>query len=337
MKKIFNIIKATVLIFILLVTTQCAENKLEETPADENYPFRLILDADEGGDLADTEDYDLEVTFADFIGELPEETVTVNYSITNLTDDMIDAVSIDEIVYEDEDGDEHSLDFTASVDGLTGTITLNDPDTGTIPESFEIVFTLPGVEETFFAAGSFTFSLSNLVAGGANMILGTPYEFDYEVLDHELAGSWKYEIETEEQLNAFKDVFASLSPELETLEFVDILNGTSLEVEAEFEFEELNLKLAYSDTNNEEVEIEIEGDYDFEEGELEVEGSHLIIGDDGEIEDELDYSIEAAYEIDELNSLLTLQLFVILDEDHFKQGDELFFSEAGALFTFEKD
>jgi len=321
------------LIGFVLASTGCVDNKLDVEPKDENFPFQLTLDTDEGGDLADAEDYGLEVKFADFIGDLPGATITVDYEISDLTDDMVGVVVIDEIVYEADD-EEFTLDFTPSADGLTGTITLNDPVTGEIPESFELVFKLPGEEEVFFAAGSFKFSLSNLQAGDENVILGTPYEFEYEVLDHELAGSWKYEIDNESDFDALKEVFASISPELDELEYADVLSGV-LEVEVEFEYSEVNIKIVFEDLASEEVEIEIEGEYDFEDGEIEFEGSHLIIGDDGEIEDELDFIIEAEYTI--IADELDMTFFKIIDEDNYEEGEELFLSDTGSVFTFEKD
>jgi hypothetical protein len=325
--------KYTAYVLLTFVIASCANNELAVEPNDENFPYRLVLDADEGGDLADAEEYGLEIKFADFIGDLPKGTITIDYEISDLTDDMVGSVEIDEIVYEVDD-EEFELDFTPSADGLSGTITLNDPVTGEIPEAFEVVFKLPGEEEVFFAEGGFKFSLSNLQAGDANVILGTPYEFEYEVLDHELAGSWKYEIDNESDFDALKEVFASISPELEDLEYADI-SGGELEVEFEFEYAEVNIKIVFEDLASEEIEIEIEGEYDFEDGEIEFEGSHLIIGDDDEIEDELDFAIEAEYFIvvDELE----LTFFKVIDEDNYEEGDELFVSDSGSIFTFEKD
>jgi hypothetical protein len=316
----------------LFLATACVDNQLDTKPKSTNYPFRLVLDAEEGGDLADAEEYGLEIKFADFIGDLPDETVTVDYEIADLSGDMIGSVRIDKIMFENDD-EEVELDFTASEDGLTGTITLNLPD-DELPESFEVVFLLPGVEEEFYAEGGFTFTLSNLQAGKANMILGTPLEFEYEVLDHELAGSWEYEIESEEELNSFKEIFGSLNHELEALEFSDVLEGESIEVEIEFEFEEANITITYVNDAEDEIEIEIEGEYDFEEGELELEGSHLIVDENGVIEDELDFIVEAEYQLGE--GLVAIKFLKVIDEDNFEDGEELFLSESGAEVIFEK-
>jgi hypothetical protein len=310
----------------------CAENDLAVKPQKENFPFRLVLDAEEGGDSPDAEDYGLEVAFADFIGDLPTETTTIDYVISNLTDDMIGAVTIDAVVYEIDD-EEFELDFTASPNGLSGTITLNNPTTGEIPESFEIIFTLPGEEGTTFAEGSFTFSIQNLQTGNANVILGDQTEFTYEVVDHELAGSWELVLENAADLEAFQAVFASISANLADLSFDDVKEGEFIEVDIEFEFEEAAITITYINEEDEEVEIEIEGEYDFEDGELTLEGSHEIIGDDGEVEDELDFILEAGYSLDA--DEITITFLKVIDEDNFDAGEELFADEVA--FTFKKD
>jgi len=329
--KFIKILSNTFLVGLFMMLASCADNTLDVEPLVENYPFRLILDTDEGGDLPDAEDYGLEIKFADFIGDLPSAVVTVDYEISNLTDDMIGNVSIDEIVAEVDD-EEYELDFTASANGLSGTITLNLPD-GSLPESFEVVFKLPGEEEVFYASGSFKFSLSNLQAAGANIILGTPDEFEYEILDHELAGSWKMEITNEDELDAFKEIFGPINADLGALEFSDVMEGESIEVEFEFEFDEMKIVLVYLDLDGEEVEIEIEADYDFDDGELELEGSHIILGDDGEPEDELDFIIESEYSIE--GSILTITFLKVIDEDNFKDGEELY--AGSGVSVLEKD
>lgn len=326
--------KIHIILFALCFTAlSCAENDLAVSPLNKNFPIRLLLDAEEGGDLPDAEDYGLEVAFADFVGDLPNETVTVDYVLSDLTDDMIGAVSIDAIVYEVDD-EEFELDFTAAANGLTGTITLNDPTTGEIPESFEIIFILPGEEDVIFAEGSFTFTLQNLQANGANITLGDQTQFEYEVLDHELAGTWTLSLDDAGDLANFQEVFASISADLADLSFEDVKAGESIEVTWEFEYAEANITLTYINTDNEEIEMEIEGEYDFEDGELVLEGSHLIIGDDGEVEDELDFILEAGYEED--GSEITITFLKLIDEDNYADGEELFVSE-GISFTFEKD
>jgi len=317
-----------------LLTSRCADNTLDVEPLADNFPFRLILDTDEGGDLGDAEDYSLEVKFADFIGELPEATFSVDYEISDLSGDMIGVVEIDKIVFEDDD-EEYELEFTKGADGLTGTIILNDPITGKIVEEFEVIFKLPGEEGVFFAAGNFKFSLSNPQSSGANIIIGSPYEFEYEVLDHELAGKWAIEIDNEDDFNSFKEVFGPINADLDAVEFSDVMNGEVIEVEVEFEYAEMKITLVFINVDGEEVEIEIEADYDFDEddGELELEGSHLIYGDDGEIEDELDFIVEAEYSI--LGDILTIRFLKVIDEDNFADGEELFSGEVA--LSMEKD
>lgn len=330
--KIYSIMSKSLMLASLLVVFACADNSLDVEPLSQDYPLRLVLGTDEGGELPDAEDYGLDIQFADFVGDLPAATVTVDYEISDLTDDMINKVSIDEIIVEVED-EEYKLDFTASVDGLTGTITLNLPD-GTLPEEFEVVFRLPGEEGIFFASGSFKFSLSNLQAGNANIILGTPYEFEYEVLDHELAGSWKMEIYSEDDFNSFKEIFGPLNADLDALEFSDVITGEAIEVVFEFQYEEMNITLVYINQDGEETEIEIESEYDFDEGELELEGSHVILGDDGEPEDELDFLISAGYSI--TGDILTIEFLKVIDEDNFEEGEELY-AGTGISIELEKD
>lgn len=337
--------KKHIYFLFILLSIACADNDLAVDPKTENYPFRLIVDTDEGGDLPSAEDYDLEITFADFIGELPDAPITVHYEISDLEDDMVGVVSVDKIVYEVEVEDcvyERELEFTSSADGLTGTIAVvPDEDLGTIPESFEIVFVLPGLEET---EGKFTFSLTELETED-NVILGAPTVFEYEVLDNDVAGEWELELSTEEAFENFKLVFGPLNDELGGLSFEDITG----KVTAEFEYGEMKFVIGLVEeeevttcengdveTETVTIEIEIEAEYDAEDGELEFEGSHFIIGDDGEVSDELDFIIEAAYDLDEENEL-TITFFKVIDQDAYTEGEELFFNETGLTFTFEKD
>lgn len=332
------------LVFFFAVITGCADNELDEEPLDDQYPFRLILDSEEGGDLPDAEDYDLEVTFADYTGTLPKETITVDYAITDAEGDMT-GVTIDKIVYEveiDECVYERELSFTSAEGGLSGTITIApDPDLGTVPESFEVVFVLPGAA----TEGEFAFELSNLESSG-EVILGKPEVFRYEVLDNDVAGEWELVLETEEAFEAFKEVFGPIIPGLDQLSFAEITG----KVTAEFEYEEMTFVFELAEeeevtacedgeTETEIVnkELELEAEYEAEDGELVFEGSHLIIGDDGEVEDELDFIIEAGYEVNEVEGTVTFTFLKVIDEDNFKEGEELFGKEAGVSFTFTKD
>lgn len=331
--------------FLLVVVFgwSCVDNDLDVYPNDENFPLQLVLDTDEGADLPNAEDYALEVAFADHIEDMPGQALTLHYAIEDLEGDMAGHVVIDKIIYEYEDDDcvfERELEFTAEGDGTSGTITVHvDNDLKTVPESFEIVFTLPGEDNT---EGSFSFTLSEL-SGGNKVILGAPLTFEYEVLDTEVAGEWKMEIASEQDFEQFKAVFGPISPSLEKLSFEDITG----EVTAEFEFGEMKFVVELAaeeevttcedgemETEIEHLEIEIEADYDADDGELALEGSHLILGDDGEIEDELDFQIKATYAVD---GTLTIVVLKVIDEDHFEEGDELYADEAGATFTFEKD
>lgn len=334
------------LFLVLLVITGCVDNELQQSPNDDHYPFRLILDADEGGSLPDEEDYSLEVKFADYIGSLPAQSITVDYQIFDLEDDMRGEVKIDKIIYEVEKNDctfERELPFSSSGDNLTGTITIApDADLGTVPESFEIVFTLPGKDDT---EGKFSFRLSNLKAPG-NTILGTPLEFEYETLDNDVAGEWELEIKSKEQFEQFKLVFAPLNHELEALAFDDI-TGT---ITAEFGFEEMTFTIELeeeeevtvcengdTETEIENKELEIEAEYEAEDSELILEGSHLIIGKDGEVEDELDFMVESEYHVDEEDEEIEITFFAVIDEDNFAKGKELFSHTNGISFTFKKD
>jgi hypothetical protein len=337
MKKI-NIIS----VCMMVLFASCGDNDLGINPKNENYPFRIVFDTDEGGDLPEAEDYEIEIKFADYLGSLPGKPVTLQYAINDTEGDMVDAVNIDKIIYEVEMNDcvyERELDFT--VNGLTGTITLAvDEDLGTVPEAFEVVLTLPGLENT---EGGFVFEITS-VQTEDNVILGMPAAFEYAVLDNAVAGEWELEIATEEAFEEFKEVFGMLNAELQTLEFTDI-TGT---VKAEFEFGEMKLVIELVETEEiteckdgeEETEIvhkelEIEADYEAEDGELAFEGSHVIDDDGAEVE--LDFIVDAAYEIIEETGEISVTFFKIVDEDNYEAGEELFASQDGIVFVFSKD
>jgi hypothetical protein len=331
---------------VALVAFNCADNTLDEEPFDDNFPFHLVLDAEEGGDIPHAEDYAVELKFADYLPDLdlPNTTITLAYEITDVAVDMVGIVSIDKIIYEVEVDDcvyERELDFTASADGLSGVITIPpDPDLGSVPESFEIVFVLPGSEDT---EGGFKVEFSNLQSS-ENLLLGSPNVFEYSILDNDVAGEWELEIETEEDFERFKEVFGPLNSELESLNFEDITGKLT----AEFEFEEMRFVLELVETEEvttcedgeteTEIEnkvIEIEAAYDEEDSEVEFEGSHEIINDEGLVEDELDFIAEAGYDRDD--ETLVITFFSIIDEDNYKEGEELFSAEEGVIFSFKKD
>jgi len=334
------------LIFTFLIG--CVDNSFEELPLDDNYPFRLVLDAEEGADLPDAEDYGIDIKFADYLPDLdlPNTPITIGYKLSNLEDDMVGNVAIDKIVYEVELDDcvyERELDFTASTDGLTGTITLApDSDLGSVPTEWEVIVTLPGTDE---ASGSFTFELTSLESTD-NVLLGTPAAFEYEVLENELAGEWELEISSEEEFESFKEVFGILNADIQELSFDDITG----KIKAEFEFEEMKFEIELVETEEvttcedgeTETElvnkiIEFEAEYESEEGEFVFEGSREILNDNGLVEDELDFILEGAYELNDMQESVTLVFVKLIDEDNYEDGDELFLSEDGILFTFIKD
>lgn len=337
-KKIYQI-----LIFASVLTLAgCADNELDVTPNDSNFPFQLIVDTDEGGDLADAEDYGLEIKFADYLGELPSETITLYYDIEG-EDSFENVVAIDKVVYEVEIDDcvyERELDF----DPIAKTITvISDSDLGTVPEAFEVVFLLPGTDDT---EGNFEFTIIDLQSTNKNIIVGEPSAFEYEVLDNDVAGEWVWELSSEDDLESFKDVFSVVSPDLADLAFEDILEDDGVRIiRIQFEYGEMKfeIELAEEETVCEEGEseienkqLEIEAEYEAEDGELILEGSRSILNeDDGEIEDELDFIVIAIYEINEADQSITITFQKIIDEDNYEEGDELF--AATSIFTFIKD
>lgn len=333
MKKIAIIYSVIVMAMSLV---GCVDNDLDVTPNDAAFPFRIILDNDEGADLPDAEDYGLEITFADYIGKLPDGNVTLTYEIEG-KDSFEDAVEIDKVVYEVEIGDctyERELSFNPATKTIVVT---KDTDLGGLPSSFEIQFALPGENDS---EGGFEFKLIGIQAGTQNIVIGEPRAFEYEVLDNEVAGEWELELKTAKEFERFQDLFGSISNELKEISFDDITGS----VKVEFEFKEMKFEIELKEeeevcedgeTDTENKVIEIEAEYDAEDGELKLEGSHLIIGDDGEVEDELDFELEANFEIDRIKDTITFLFLKIIDEDNFEEGEELFAGEES--FTFEKD
>ncbi|NJM24782.1 MAG: hypothetical protein HC859_03940 [Bacteroidia bacterium] len=325
-------------IFLLILTgaMSCADNNLDVLPDEGAFPFQLVLDTDEGGDLADAEDFGLEVKFADYLGDLPQDDIIISYALEG-EDAFEGVVAIDKVVYvyEDEGGCEweRSLAFNA----VDGTITLTkDADTGELPTEFEVVFALPGEDDT---EGTFTFELTG-VQSDANVAIGGISTFEYEVLDNEVAGEWVLELTNEEDFERFKSVFSVVSSELSNTAFDDITGKVTIEfeykemkIEVELKEEEESCEDGELETGNKTIEIEAE--YDAEDGELVLEGSYLILGDDGEPEDELDFVLSAEYSLDELSGTILIKTLNIVDEDHFEEGDELFAGEED--FVFERD
>lgn len=336
-KKLYKIVVALSAFAII----SCADNDLSVKPNDDNFPLQLIVDTDEGGDLADAEDFGLEIKFADFIGDLPTETITLSYEIEG-EDSFEGEVEIDEVIYEVEVDDctfERELDF----DNEAKTITITaDEDLGSLPEAFEVVFKLPGNDDT---EGGFKFTITSVQSTNASITIGEPSEFEYEVLDNEVAGEWVWEFETEEEFKEFKETFEVISPDLAELSFDDILEDDGVRaIVAQFEFGEMKFEIELAEeeevcedgeTETDNKQIEIEAEYEAEDGELVLEGSHFIIGNDGEIEDELDFIIEAEYELNEDEETISITFKKIIDEDNYEEGEELVATPIS--FTFKKD
>lgn len=337
-----NKIYKLVLIGSLFLAVSCADNALDVTPKDANFPFQLILDTDEGGDLADAEDYGIEIKFADYLGNLPSETITLSYAI-EAEDSFEGIVEIDKVVYEVEIDDcvyERELAF----DPIAKTITVvQDQDLESLPESFEVIVLLPGADDT---EGGFSFTITSIQSSNTNIVVGEPSTFDYEVVDNDVAGEWIWELTSADDFESFKEVFAIVSPDLAELNFEDILEDEGVRtIRVQFEYGEMKFELELAeeeeicedgelDTENKQLEIEAE--YDAEDGELVLEGSRLVLNeDDGEIEDELDFIVEASYEIDEESGHIVLTFVKVIDEDNYEEGEELFTGVRS--FTFIKD
>jgi hypothetical protein len=342
-----NYIPKIFLLLALASMVRCADNSFEDYPKDDEFPFQLILDSEAGSELADAEDLNVEIKLADYLPDrkLPNRPVTLKYSITDLEGDMIGNVVIDKIVYEVELNDctyEREIEFTSDANGLTGTINITaDDDLGSIPESFEIIFTLPGLDET---EGEFKVEFFDLQSS-ENIQLGFPNVYEYEVLDNDIAGEWETELMSSEEFDNFKAVFGSISPELEKLKFEDITG----KVKAEFEFEEMKFVLELTETeeittcedgeSETEIEnkvIEIETEYDAEDGEIKFEGTHITLNDEGLTKNELDFIMEAAY-TNNPDETVTYSFFSVIDGDNFSEGEELFRNDDGISFTFVKD
>jgi hypothetical protein len=325
----------------------CADNTLDVKPLDENFPMQLVLDADEGAALPNAEDYGVEVKFADLLPtvELPNSAIEIRYSITDVEGSMENVVAIDKIVYEVELDDcvyERELAFTASADGLSGTIILApDADLETVPEAFEVVFTLPGLDDT---EGGFVFELTNL-STTENLLLGSPAVFEYEVLANDVAGEWELEIDTEEEFQNFQKVFGTISLDIAALEFADITGS----IKVEFEYEEVKFEIELVETEEvttceegetqtevENIVLEIEAGYSAEDGEFELEGSYELETDDGVVE-ELDFLIEGTYLLNEAEAAITFTFLLVVDEDNFEEGEELYASPTGTTFVFNRD
>ncbi|UXX77674.1 hypothetical protein N7E81_09870 [Reichenbachiella carrageenanivorans] len=320
-------------IFLLAAITflaACAKDEPEVEINDTDFPYRLVID-EEGADLADAEDYKIEISFADYLDELPSSPITLTYTLSG-EDDFVN-VAIDEVlyIYEDEDC-EFEREITFDDQSITIPV---DANLGTVPEEFEIVvaFNLPGSEAS---DGSFKLAITSIDTQ-ENVVVNDLSEFEYEILDNDLAGEWVLDLD-ETGFTDLKAVFGSISSDLNDLSFSEITG----EVKFEFEFEEMKIEIELieeenvtscengeTETETENLIVEIEADYAAEEGELEMEGS--FFNDEGE---EIDFISEAAYEISGDNLTLTF-VKVIDSDDHFQEGDELF--DGSKVFNLTKD
>lgn len=212
---------------------------------------------------------------------------------------------------------------------------------GSVPEEFEVVVTLPGGE----SSGSFIFEIT-AIETTLPVLLGSPRAFEYAVLDNEAAGEWEFEFNSDEEFESFKEIFGHLNADIDALSFSEI-TGT---VKAEFEFGEMKFEIELVETEEitscedgeTETEIvnkviEFEAEYEVEDGEFVFEGSREILNDNGLVEDELDFVLEGTYEVDEESGAIRFIFLTLIDEDNFESGEELFASETGVSITFNKD
>jgi hypothetical protein len=310
---------------ILLLTAAlsllaCNALEPEVVPNDDNYPFRLLLDEDEGADLPDAEDYGVEITFADYLGELPTQEFELTYEIKDASGSFVGAVEIDEVLYTVEIDDceyERELSFTSS-----SILVAVDPELGTVPEAFEVVLTLPGLDDT---EGGFVFEVTG-ISGIANVLLNETMVFEYEVLENDLAGEWVATLDAA-TLTALQDIFGPVSYDLTQLD----LSETAGELVVEFDFAEMKLEIELlseeevceeGDTEMEAEVLEVEAEYGAEAGEFELEGSYWVTEDDGTEVEELDFIYDGTYTLD--GDQLTLTFLTGIGEDNFETGDELY-------------
>lgn len=312
-------IKNTIWAAFTLLLGACALDEPEVKVQDENFPFRLLID-EEGADLADTEDYGIEISFADYLGELPANAITLTYELSGEGD--FAGATIDEIIYEYEDDD---CVFVREVAFTENTITIPvDTDLGTVPEAIEIVVLMNESGE-FATDSEFTLEITDL-SSPDNVLFSDANAFTYEILDNDLAGAWVLQLRNEAEFVSFQEVMGTISTDLSALSFDEITGDVKLE----FEFEEMKIEIELKEeeevtecedgeveTEIENLVIEIEADYDAEDGELELEGSYF-----NEDDEELDFIIEAEYEL--MRGRSTIIISTIIDEDQFETGDELF-------------
>ncbi len=312
------------------LVSACAFNDPELEIQDTNFPLRMEID-EEGADLADAEDFKIGIAFADYIGDLPTNEITLTYTLEGEGD--FTGVAIDEVVYEYENDDdcvwEREIAFTSS------TITIPvDADMGTVPEEFEIVVAFNIGEDA--PDGGFELQITGIQSSD-NVLFSDANTFEYEILENDAAGKWLIELD-ESTFENFKSVFGILSEDLAETAFAD----TEGEIAIEFEFEEMKFEIELTEqeevseceegeveTSMENLVIEIEADYDAEDGELVFEGSYF--DEDGE---ELDFVLEAEYVINE-DGDMEIEFTSIIGEDNYEDGDELY--TGSQSFLLKKD
>jgi len=312
----------------LLVGVACTDSEPEIEINDTNFPFRLQFGNKEGADLPDAEDYDVEIEFADFLGDLPSDKIVLTYSLSGEGD--FAGIAIDEVAYEYEDENLECVFIReASFDGNTITIPV-DADLGTVPEKIEIVltFNLTGDEAT---EGTIEFEITDLTTN-ADVLFNAISTFEYEILDNDLAGEWVF-VFNESSYDEFVAVLGIVSTDLVELDKATI--NEDMEMVVEFEFEEMKFEIETTETESKcedgetedsEIAVEIEANYEAEDGEFEFEGEY--VNEDGEA---LDYLMTGEYTIDEETGNLTLTITKIINED----GDVIF-DDTYAL-TLERD
>ena len=302
----------------------CALHEPEITANDADFPYRLEFDETEGGDLADAEDFGIEIKFADYLGDLPTSAIELSFVLQGEGD--FANVSVDEVLYVYEEDDcEFEREITVSGNTLILPV---DPDLGTVPEEFEVViaFNLPADEAT---DGGFTFQITG-ISGAEGVLFNTADTFEYALLGHAAAGAWELEFSTEAEFLAFQETFGLLSADLAELSFTDITGSMAVEfdfAEVKFEIELVETEEVEScedgevavETENLMVEIEAEYDLDDEDFVIEFEGDYF-----NEDAEELGFIAEARYSIDEVTGQLVLEFTKIIGEDNYEEGDELF-------------
>lgn len=324
-------VKNTILAGFTLLLGACALDEPEVKVEDNDFPFRLLID-ELGAGLPDAEDYGIEVAFADYLDDLPNQEITLTYELSG-TGDFATA-AVDKITYEYEDND---CVFVRELAFTTNTLTIPvDPDMGTVPESFEIMVLInsSGADAT---NGEFSLEITALESS-EDILLSEANVFEYGILDNDLAGEWILSLEKEADFIAFQEVLGTISSDLSGLSFDDITGV----VKVEFGFEELKIEMELVEkeevvvcedgaieTEVEHLIIEIEAEYDAEDGELTLEGSHV-----DETGETLDFIIETKYELG-IDDNTTINITSIIDEDHFESGEELFSDDIS--FTLTKD